>query len=121
VPLHKDFHPGHVLVGDIVCVIDLDEARQGDPAFDVAHFCAYQEAFGPGRCDPRLSRGFVERYTAASGWEPGETVTGYAAYAWLKIARQWTLGSGPCRGASDDERRAGAARALTRGLQWLSG
>ena len=37
VPIHKDLHPGHVLVGDDVYVIDLDEARNGDPTFDVAH------------------------------------------------------------------------------------
>jgi Ser/Thr protein kinase RdoA (MazF antagonist) len=119
VPLHKDFHPGHVLVGETICVIDLDEARQGDPAFDVAHFCAYLEAFGPYRRDARLHQAFVEQYAAASGWEPTGTVNSYAAYAWLKIARQWALGSGPCRGTGEAERRAGAARALTRGLAWL--
>ena len=27
VPIHKDFHAGHVLVGDSVCVIDLDQAE----------------------------------------------------------------------------------------------
>ena len=43
--IHKDLHLGHVIVGDggLATVIDLDEARMGDPALDVAHLCAYAE------------------------------------------------------------------------------
>lgn len=119
VPLHKDFHPGHVLVGSSVCVVDLDEARQGDPAFDVAHFCAYLEAFGAD--DGSLAGAFVDTYAAATGWRGSETLPRYAAYAWLKIARQWAGGTGPCRGSTSGERAAGVARALTRGVTWLSG
>ena len=46
VPIHKDFHAGHLLIDDSVWVIDLDEARHGDRAFDLAHFCAYLEFAG---------------------------------------------------------------------------
>ena len=39
--IHKDFQYRHVLVDrGRVTVIDLDEARAGDPAFDVGHFIA---------------------------------------------------------------------------------
>ena len=51
-PIHKDFHTGHLLVGDSVWVIDLDEARQGDRAFDLAHFCAYLELHGDRERNP---------------------------------------------------------------------
>jgi aminoglycoside phosphotransferase (APT) family kinase protein len=45
VPIHKDFHAGHVLaVPEGVVVIDLDEARMGDPALDVAHLSTYLDA-----------------------------------------------------------------------------
>ena len=65
VPIHKDFHAGHVLVGDSVCVIDLDEARHGDRAFDLAHFCAYLEFQG----DSGTRReAFLREYSLLTGW-----------------------------------------------------
>src|SRR5439155_25001823 len=51
-PIHKDFHIQHVFLADRARVIDLDEVRLGNPAFDVAHFCAYLRLLGlraPGR------------------------------------------------------------------------
>ena len=42
VPIHKDFHHQHlVLAPDRLSVVDLDEARLGDAALDVAHFVVY--------------------------------------------------------------------------------
>ena len=67
-PIHKDFHPGHVLLGDDVCVIDLDEARRGDPTFDVAHFCAYLELLSTARRRRAARTAFLEEYAAATGW-----------------------------------------------------
>ena len=81
VPLHRDFHPGHVLVSDLF-VIDLDEARCGDPTFDVAHFCATSSCSWRA-CRPRLTGAlsaaslvtpsFAE-YAAATGWQDGGSV-----------------------------------------------
>jgi aminoglycoside phosphotransferase (APT) family kinase protein len=130
VQLHRDFHPGHVLVGDRICVIDLDEARQGDAAFDIAHFCAYVELLMVVPADTgseatlsaaSLVSAFVEEYAAATGWADGGSVAGFTAYTWLKIAKQWATAAGPCRGASPEQRLDGVADALGRGESCLSG
>ena len=95
VPMHKDFHPGHLLVGDSVWVIDLDEARHGDCAFDLAHFCAYLELQGDHSGDRRTA--FLREYAQLTGWADDGSLAGYEAYTWLKIAKQLTLRSGPFR------------------------
>jgi hypothetical protein len=95
VPIHKDFHAGHVLVDASVCVIDLDEARNGDRAFDLAHFCTYLEWQG-GQSGVRREA-FLQEYSRSTGWADDGSYAGYAAYTWLKIAKQLALGSGPCR------------------------
>ncbi len=124
VPLHRDFHPGHVLVGDRICVIDLDEARQGDAAFDIAHFCAYVELLMGAPADhgsedaastAGLESAFVEEYAAATGWADGGSVAGFTAYTWLKIAKQWATAAGPCRGASAEQRLDGGRRCAGEG------
>jgi aminoglycoside phosphotransferase (APT) family kinase protein len=120
VPIHHDFHPGHVLVGARVCVIDLDEARQGDPAFDVAHFCAYLELGHP-RTGAALTQRFCGAYAAADGPAVEDTYALFSACAWLKIAKQWAVGSGPGRDVSPALHRAGAASALTQAERWLCG
>lgn len=116
VPLHKDFHPGHVLVGDGVHVLDLDEARQGDPAFDLGHFRAYAELLRDG---PSLAADFLEEYAAVTGWVDRGSLRSFEAYAWLKIARQWAAGAAPFRNADAALRRAGIEHALERGLACL--
>ena len=40
VPMHKDFHYGHIIADQGLKIIDFDEMRLGDPNFDLAHFCA---------------------------------------------------------------------------------
>ncbi len=120
VPLHKDFHAGHVLVDDHVCVIDLDEARQGDPAFDVAHFCTYLDLQRDRLRGPDHGPVFLAEYEAATGWLDTGAFAGFAGYTWLKIAKQWAAGSGPCRGESQATRASGAARALARGMACLT-
>lgn len=120
VPIHKDFHPGHVLVGDDLYVIDLDEARQGDPGFDVAHFCCYLER-APGDWNKQpLHAAFLKEYAAHTGWMDNGTYAPFCAYTWLKIAKQWAVGSGPCREASPARRMSGVARALAKGNACLS-
>src|SRR5437867_5328845 len=40
-PIHGDYHPRNIIVSqDATTVIDFDEARMGDPAFDVVYFTA---------------------------------------------------------------------------------
>jgi aminoglycoside phosphotransferase (APT) family kinase protein len=120
VPLHKDFHAGHVLVGQGICVIDLDEARQGDPAFDLAHFTAYLAVdFRPAA--DTLRELFLGEYAALSGWQDTGTYRLWAAYTWLKIAKQWAVGSGPGRGEPPERRLAGVNEALERGAACLNG
>lgn len=120
-PIHKDFHAGHVMVGPgpVVHVLDLDEARLGDPAFDVAHFCTYLEAVCPGRAG-LLQTAFLTEYAAAAGPpDPGRHAA-YCAYTWLKIARQLALGSGPFRSTTDGDRERLVLSALSRGLTCLA-
>jgi aminoglycoside phosphotransferase (APT) family kinase protein len=123
VPLHKDFHAAHVLLGADVSVIDLDEARLGDPAFDVAHFATYLALWHP-RLHARLAAAFTQSYAAATDRarapEP-RLMAAFTAYTWLKIAKQCAGGSGPLRGTSPERRAATAARALQRGLRCLDG
>jgi aminoglycoside phosphotransferase (APT) family kinase protein len=121
VPIHKDFHSGHVLVGDVTFAIDLDEARQGDPAFDVAHFSCYLELVRSESSAAPLNDAFLEEYAVATGWVDKGTFAPFCAYTWLKIAKQWTVGSGPCREAATVRRAVEAERALAKGAEWLSG
>lgn len=121
-PIHKDFHAGHVLIGDGLCVIDLDEARVGDPAFDIAHFCTYLELQLPPPLADELQRAFRTEYVAATGREDPDPrrVSAWRAYTWLKIAKQWTVRSGPGRGADADRRRLGVIAALAKGAACLA-
>jgi aminoglycoside phosphotransferase (APT) family kinase protein len=116
VPIHKDFHAGHVLIGEQTCVIDLDEARMGDPAFDVAHFCTYLAQLGA----PVSSvEEFLDAYSAATGWADKGSLAPFRAYTCLKIAKQAVFGSGPFRNADEQHRLAIADAALARGTAWV--
>lgn len=118
VPIHKDLHPGHVLVGDDVFVIDLDEARNGDPSFDVAHFLSYLELMSPDATSAAAA--FREEYADATGWADPGTYRAFCGYTWLKIAKQCARGTGPCRAVPADRRLGEAARALARGERCLA-
>lgn len=116
VPIHKDFHAGHVLIGEQTCVIDLDEARMGDPAFDVAHFCTYLDQLGA----PALAvEEFVDAYSTATGWADKGSLAPFRAYTCLKIAKQAVVGSGPFRHVDLAHRLAIADSALDRGTAWV--
>jgi aminoglycoside phosphotransferase (APT) family kinase protein len=97
VPIHKDFQYEHVIVGPSVAVVDLDEARMGDPAFDVAHFLTYLELLAfrssvPSSDRDEWAEAFLTGYGAAL--EP-ERLRWYRAYTTVKIAKQLATGSGP--------------------------
>ncbi|HEY6932499.1 MAG TPA: aminoglycoside phosphotransferase family protein, partial [Marmoricola sp.] len=122
VPIHKDFHAGHVLVGEDVYVVDLDEARRGDPALDVAHFCTYLQAMadGPAGGDrSALEMTFLEEYADATGWSDQGSFRSFCAYSWLKVAKQRASRSGPFRPIPAAERRILTAEALHEGLTCL--
>jgi aminoglycoside phosphotransferase (APT) family kinase protein len=91
-PIHKDFHPGHVIVNGSVAVVDFDESRLGDPAFDVAHFCAYLHfvALRRGLAARRaeLEAAFLEGYADRTGWEADGRFDFFRAYTAVKIAKQ---------------------------------
>jgi hypothetical protein len=97
-PIHKDFHPGHVIVNGSVAVVDFDESRLGDPAFDVAHFCAYLHllALRRGIRDQQaaLEAAFVEGYAARTGWVPDGRFAFFRAYTAIKIAKQLATARG---------------------------
>lgn len=115
--IHKDLHLGHVIVGDggLATVIDLDEARMGDPALDVAHLCAYAEearSASAERAD-RAERAFLDAYGDVPGPEAGRRLAFFRAYTLLKITRQELAGH-----VNDDVVRAGRRR-LGEGVAWL--
>jgi hypothetical protein len=92
-PIHKDFHYKHVLVGDSLWVIDFDEVRLGDPAYDVAHFCAHLRLLAWRlRADPAAFRAledaFLRAYGAGAGPPEAASFAWFAAYTCLKIAKQ---------------------------------
>jgi aminoglycoside phosphotransferase (APT) family kinase protein len=101
VAIHKDFHYRHVLVrGNQIGVVDLDEARAGDPAFDVAHFCANLRLLElrrqPANGDAgQLELAFVRAYASATGYEVDGRHAFFRAYTCLKIAKQLVAGTGP--------------------------
>ena len=123
VALHKDFHPGHVLLSDgAVWAIDLDEARHGPAVFDLAHFCTYLSAEG----DPggRRRAAFLREYADAMGQprvidSQDGSFAAWSAYTWLKIAKQRALSSGPWRGGSGDNQHT-VADAVAQGLACLA-
>jgi len=113
--IHKDFRPDHVLVGQRLVVVDFDEMRMGDPAFDVAHFCVYLRLAAlrrRGALDglARVERAFRDRYARESARPLGPAAGAFAAYTCLKVAKQLALHTGvhprPVGRARDAELRA---------------
>jgi aminoglycoside phosphotransferase (APT) family kinase protein len=100
-PIHKDFQYQHVLIdGGRVVVIDLDELRAGDPAFDVAHFganlrlLAIREGMS-GKDLARLESAFLDAYRSRLGYERDLRHDLFHAYTCVKIAKQLVRGQGP--------------------------
>ena len=101
VPIHKDFHYQHALFdhGRLV-VIDLDEMRAGDPAFDVAHFganlslLALREDMPPGDL-AGFESAFNDGYVSDTGYEREASYDFFYGYTCLKIAKQLVCGRGP--------------------------
>lgn len=123
-PIHKDFHYGHVIVGDGVGVVDFDELRLGDPNFDLAHFSANLHLLSvrtgarPAERD-RWVNWFLTAYSDATGWEPDPRFGWFAAYTCVKIAKQLATGRGPQPRPAGDARAAQTDLILRKGLAWL--
>ena len=122
VPIHKDFHYRHIVAGTPLVVIDLDEARMGDPAFDVAHFCANQRLLALRDHDgvpdaARLRSSFLEGYAHRL---PKRTLRFFYAYTCLKIAKQLATGRGPQPGPEGDAWQHQIRTMLRRGLTCLA-
>jgi len=122
-PIHKDFHPGHVIVDGSVAVVDFDEARLGDAAFDVAHFCAYLHLTGlrQGLGDQQraLETAFMEGYCARSGWELDQRFGLFRAYTAVKIAKQLATSRGPRPRPCGDDLAHQLTEVLTEGTRWV--
>ncbi|MGO4596114.1 phosphotransferase [Terrabacter sp. 2RAF25] len=114
--IHKDLHLGHVLVGDRgqVTVIDLDEARMGDPAFDVAHLCAYAEESRSGQVEHAV-RAFLDAYGDVPGAGAQRRLAFFRAYTLLKITRQQLAGQVTDELVQSSRHRLGQGVACLRG------
>jgi hypothetical protein len=121
VPIHKDFHYGHVIVNQKLQVIDFDEMRLGDPNFDVGHFCANLSLLA---CRQRsalwsfakFQSAFLDVYAGFTGWVADERLVYFYAYTCLKIAWQLCNGYGPHPRPEGKERRRQVRQMLQQGL-----
>jgi len=102
VPIHKDFHYGHVIINRRggVDVIDFDEIRLGDRNFDLAHFCANFDLLAyrndlPAAESATLQHAFLDAYARSTGWTPDARFRYFYAYTCLKIAKQLCTMRGP--------------------------
>lgn len=101
VPIHKDFHYGHIVVEHgRLKVIDFDELRLGDANFDLAHFCAnlhllaYRRNNSPFQFSA-LQSAFLSAYAQHTGWVTNERFLYFYIYTCLKIAKQLCSVRGP--------------------------
>jgi len=133
VPVHKDLHAGHILAvgqrrtadgADVVpggvAVIDLDEARMGDPALDLAHVTTYLDASPwPGARAARAA--FLMAYGPLPGPSPQLRSAFFTAYTSLKIAKQLVTGRGPLRTLDGPLLTPALVAVLRRGSACLAG
>jgi aminoglycoside phosphotransferase (APT) family kinase protein len=81
-------------------VVDFDEMRLGDPAFDVAHFCVYLQVLALRRHGSlgalaAAEARFLATYAGASVRVlDRQLVAGFRAYTCLKVAKQLVRGTG---------------------------
>jgi aminoglycoside phosphotransferase (APT) family kinase protein len=121
VPVHRDLHAGHVIaVPGGVVVIDLDEARMGDPALDVAHVTTYLDVSG-WPAAPRARDAFLAGYGALPGPSPEFREAFFAACTCMKIAKQLVTGRGLVLAPPGEKRTAALTSVLRRGLACLDG
>jgi hypothetical protein len=124
--IHRDFQYRHVLIDDgDATVIDFDEVRVGDPAFDVAHFGAnlhllsIREQSSDAEA-ARLAAVFLIEYSAAAGDRAGRNYDFCYAYTCLKIAKQLVRGRGPAPAPQREELARQVRLMLEEGLRWTT-
>ncbi|MGQ0745044.1 MAG: phosphotransferase family protein [Acidimicrobiales bacterium] len=125
--IHKDFHPDHVLVrGTAVSVIDLDECRWGEPAYDLAHFrlscdlLGLRGAWPPARASAAWET-MLGSYTRACGWDDHQRLGPLRGLIAAKLARQIAQGRGPGpRPGSRSDQITQAAAVVDWGLEALA-
>jgi len=63
-PIHGDYHPRNIIVSpDLTTVIDFEEARMGDPAFDIGYFTAQTKmTHGLGDTTLQAVEAFLQEY-----------------------------------------------------------
>jgi len=88
--IHGDFHANQVLLDGGRVGIDLDQAANGDPAFDLGRFVAHLERAAlrnglPARHVVDLTRAFLDGYQAATGRPAPERVGLYAAIGLFRM------------------------------------
>jgi hypothetical protein len=112
VPIHKDVHYRHMVMGPKLMLLDFDEMRLGDSSFDIAHFCAHLHllALRRGMSPEGLERPFLEGYARHRTWTPDERFRFFFAYTCLKLAWLLCLQEGvPPRPVGADRHRQTAA------------
>jgi len=103
-----------------VAVIDLDEARMGDPALDLAHVTTYLDASPwPGARAARAA--FLMAYGPLPGPSPQLRSAFFTAYTSLKIAKQLVTGRGPLRTLDGPLLTPALVAVLRRGSACLAG
>ena len=122
-PIHKDFHYKHVLVDRGLEVIDFDEVRLGDPAYDVAHFCAHLRLLatritGDPASYADLEAAFMAAYAEKAGAAGAVPFSWFAAYTCLKIAKQLCTTRGVRPRPDGEEQRRQVAVMLAQGLAY---
>jgi hypothetical protein len=121
VPIHKDVHYRHMVVGEKLILLDLDEMRLGDPSFDVAHFCAHLHLLAVRRdmSAEELERPFLEAYARHRPWATDERFGFFFAYTCLKLAWLLCLGEGVAPRPTGAERHRQASALLDLGASRL--
>jgi aminoglycoside phosphotransferase (APT) family kinase protein len=127
--IHRDLHEEHLFIDPdssdsaSVGVIDLDEARRGDPVVDLAHLAVHLHlATGTAGTEVRSGpfRGVEEAWRHGTGRTPA--LDGFAiqvAFTALKIARQRALGYGTRPRPVGADRWPETDRVLRLGEAWI--
>jgi hypothetical protein len=125
VPIHKDFHCGHIVINNRLNVIDFDEMRLGDPNFDLAHFCANLHLLAYRKQNLSLSfsalqSAFLSTYANHTYWTLDMRFGYFYVYTCLKIAKQLCTGHRPSPWPRGEEQHRQVQLILKQGLMAMS-
>ena len=88
-PIHGDYHPRNIIASpELTTVIDLEEARMGDPAFDLGYFVAQTKmTHGTGQTIIQATESFLREYQETQPSVQGDfarTVAVFEAQTYLQ-------------------------------------